>query len=343
MTETTTDVTKSLTIPQPGATGWARLRHWAIETPIIQFVALVALIVVLVVMIPAFITRPQASIAILVIASLLALAAMGQTLVVILGGLDLGIAGYITFGAMIASNATSRLGWPVPVAFLVTLMVCGGFGAIVGWLCHRLRIQPLVMTLGVGAILTGGSMFLAKGDYNGQPPQELRSLAQLTGTTFGLPIPPVLFIVVGLGVLLWLFLAKTSAGRKLYATGVNPRAAALARIKTSLVWTIVFAFSGALAGVAGIFIAAFGSGWSQSIGDPYLFAGLAAVLVGGTTFGSVRGSFTRTAIGALILTIVSTLIVSRGLAEAQSRIVYGIIILAVVALYGRERHVRDRF
>ena len=67
------------------------------------------------------------------------------------------------------------------------------------------------------------------------------------------------------------------------------------------------------------------------------------MLVGGTTFGSVRGSFTRTALGALILTVVATIITSRGLAEAQSRIVYGVIILAVVALYGRERHVRDRF
>jgi len=124
---------------------------------------------------------------------------------------------------------------------------------------------------------------------------------------------------------------------------VNPRAASLSRVNTSVVWTAVFAASGALAGVAGMFIASFGSGWAQTIGDPYLFSGLAAVLVGGTTFGSVHGSFTRTALGALILTLVSTIIVSRGLAEAQSRIVYGVIILAVVALYGRERHVRDRF
>lgn len=343
MTEPTQGITQSLNIPQPAATGWAKFRRWAVETPFIQLLVLVALIVILVVTIPAFVARPQAAVAILALASLLALASMGQTLVVILGGLDLAITGYITFGAMIASNATSRLGWPVPLAFLVTIVVCGAIGALVGWLCHRLKIQPLVMTLGVGAILTGGSMFIANGDYNGQPPQELRSLSQLIGTTFGLPIPPVIVIVVILGILLSVILAKTSVGRKLYATGINPRAADLTRIRTSVVWTAVFATSGALGGVAGIFIAAFGSGWAQSIGDPYLFAGLAAVLVGGTTFGSVRGSFTRTAIGALILTVVSTLIISRGLAEAQSRIVYGVIILMVVALYGRDRHVRDRF
>ncbi|WP_431778971.1 ABC transporter permease [Microbacterium aurantiacum] len=343
MTEPSTGVTRSLTVPLPPARGWARARRWAVETPFVQVVVLIALAAVLVSLIPAFVARPQAAVAILVLASLLALAAMGQTLVVILGGMDLAVAGYILFGAMIASNATSRLGWPTWFAVVVTVAVCGGIGALVGWLCHWLHIQPLVLTLGVGAILAGGTMFLVNGDYNGQPPEDLRSLAQLTGTTFGLPIPPIIVVVVLLGVLLWLILSRTSVGRSLYATGVNPRAAALTRVRTGAVWTGVFALSGALAGIAGMFIAAFGSGWAQGTGDPYLFSGLAAVLVGGTTFGSVRGSFTRTALGALILTVVATIITSRGLAEAQSRIVYGVIILAVVALYGRERHVRDRF
>ncbi|WP_435526704.1 ABC transporter permease [Microbacterium aurantiacum] len=343
MTEPSTGVTRSLTVPLPPARGWARARRWAVETPFVQVVVLIALAAVLVSLIPVFVARPQAAVAILVLASLLALAAMGQTLVVILGGMDLAVAGYILFGAMIASNATSRLGWPTWFAVVVTVAVCGGIGALVGWLCHWLHIQPLVLTLGVGAILAGGTMFLVNGDYNGQPPEDLRSLAQLTGTTFGLPIPPIIVIVVLLGVLLWLILSRTSVGRSLYATGVNPRAAALTRVRTGAVWTGVFALSGALAGIAGMFIAAFGSGWAQGTGDPYLFSGLAAVLVGGTTFGSVRGSFTRTALGALILTVVATIITSRGLAEAQSRIVYGAIILAVVALYGRERHVRDRF
>ncbi|MDF2573106.1 MAG: hypothetical protein K0S05_18 [Agromyces sp.] len=344
MTEpTTAPVTRSLTAPMPSPAGWLRFRNWAVRTPFIQFLVLIALSAVLVALVPAFIARPQAAIAVLVLASLLALAAMGQTLVVILGGLDLAIIGYVTFGAMIASNATSRLGWPVPIALLVVLLVCGGVGAGVGWLCHRFRVQPLVVTLGVGVMLAGGSMFLANGDYNGQPPQELKSLAQLSGTTFGLPVPPVIPIVIVLGVLIWIVLAKTSAGRKLYATGINPRAAELTRINATVVWTSVFALSGALAGVAGMLIAAFGSGWSQSIGEPYLFSGLAAVLVGGTTFGSINGSFTRTALGAVILTVLSTIIVSQGLTESQSRIVYGLIILGVVALYGRERHVRDRF
>lgn len=336
-------VTRSLTTPSPPPGRSRRVRRWAVEGPAIQFLVLLILAGVLTALVPAFLQRPQAWVSLLVIAALLALASMGQTLVVILGGLDLAITGYVTFGAMMVSNATSRLGWSTWATLLVVLVVTAGIGALIGWLCARFRIQPLVMTLGFSAVLTGGSMFVANGDYNGQPPQDIKSLTQLTGKTFGLPVPPIVFIVVVLGVILWLVLSKTAAGRRLYATGINPRAADLTRIRTGVVWTLVFAISGALAGVAGMFIAAFGSGWSQSIGDPYLFSGLAAVLVGGTTFGSVRGSFTRTAIGALILTLVSTIIVSQRASQAQTEIVYGIIILIVVAIYGRERRVRDRF
>ncbi|TJY69431.1 ABC transporter permease [Arthrobacter sp. CAU 1506] len=321
---------------------WSRTRTLVLQQPILQMLVLAVIVAWLVATVPG-IANLRSATALLIIASLLALAAMGQTLVVILGGLDLAIPGYVIFGAFVAANLAGGQGWPVPVAFLVTIAVCGGLGAAIGYLCHRLRVEPLMMTLGMGAVITGGTLFLTHGNYAAAPPDSLRALAGVTSKTFSLPIPPIILIVAAAAVLLWLGLTRTPAGRSLYATGINVRAAKLTRINTTAVWTIVFAASGALAGIAGMFIASFSSGWAQSIGEPYLFSGLAAVLVGGTTFGSIRGSFTRTLLGALILTGLSTIIVSNGLAEAQSRIIYGAIILMVVALYGRERHVRDRF
>lgn len=341
MTDTTSH-TASLTAPAPPPRRWERFRTWVFEVPALQIVVLVALTTWLIVTVPAFLA-PRPIGAILVIACLLALAAMGQTLVVILGGLDLAVPGYILFGAFVASNLAGKLALPLPLAFALVIGVCGGIGALIGWICHRFTVQPLVVTLGIGATLTGATQFLAQGDYSNAPPEALRKIAGITGTTFGIPLPPIIPIVVICAVLLWVFLNRTTAGRKLYATGINPRAARLTRVDTTKVWTLAFAASGALAGMAGMLIAAFGSGWSQTVGEPYLFAGLAAVLVGGTTFGSIRGSYTRTVLGALILTVLSTIIIGYGLSEAQSRIVYGAIILAVVSLYGRERHVRDRF
>ncbi|WP_417564778.1 ABC transporter permease [Microbacterium sp.] len=344
MAESTTGVTRSLTTPPPAPNVSAKFRGGLVQWPVLQIVLLIALALWLVISIPA-ILRPNSLKSVLIIAALLALASLGQTLVVILGGLDLGIPGYILFGAFAAANLTdpAKVGWPLAVALLVMIAVCGGIGAFVGWASHRYRIQPLVLTLGVSAMLSGTTLFFSGADISSVPPLELRALTQVQSTTLGIPTPPIVVIVIALGIVLWLFLSRTAAGRRLYATGVNPRAAGLTLVNTSRIWTLVFALSGVFAGFAGVFIASFHSGWSQTDGDPYLYSGLAAVIVGGTTFGSIRGSFTRTIIGALILTALSTIIVSNGLAEAQSRIIYGAVILVVVALYSRDRHVRDRF
>ena len=335
-------ITTSLTTPQP-PDRWARFRAAAMQRPVLQLVVLVAIAIWLVVLVPSLPSNPRAITSLLVVAALLAFAAMGQTLVVILGGLDLTIPGYIMFGALLAVDGTAKLGLPLPIAALATVVVCGGVGAFLGFACHRWAISPLVITLGAGAVLSGLAFFLSGGDYGKPAPDALRALASAGSTTFGLPVPPVIFIVLGCAIVIWLVLTRTSVGRRFYATGVNPRAADLARINTSATWTTVFALSGALGGLAGIFIAGFGAGWSQGMGDPYLFTGLAAVLVGGTTFASQRGSFTRTLIGALILTLLSTLVLAYRLKEEQGLILYGAIIIAMVAIYGRERHVRDRF
>src|SRR5699024_4988786 len=216
-------------------------------------------------------------------------------------------------------------------------------GAFVGFVSYRYSIQPLVLTLGVSAALTGGTLFLADSDLSWSPPESMRQLTGVTSTTFGLPVPPLIIIVILLAILLWLFLTRTATGRRLYATGTNVRAAGLTGIRTGAMWTSVFAMSGISSGLAGMLLASFTSGWSAEIGEPYLFTGLAAVLLGGTTFGSIRGSYTRTVLGALILTLLSTIVLSSGLNDGQSRIIYGLVIIGVLVIYGRERHVRDRF
>ncbi|HXE55949.1 MAG TPA: hypothetical protein VN541_23185, partial [Tepidisphaeraceae bacterium] len=118
---------------------WSRTRMLVLQQPILQVVVLAVIIAWLLATVPG-IANLRSATALLVIASLLALAAMGQTLVVILGGLDLAIPGYVIFGAFVAANLAGGQGWPVPVAFLLTIAVCGGLGATIGYLCHRLRV-----------------------------------------------------------------------------------------------------------------------------------------------------------------------------------------------------------
>ena len=157
----------------------------------------------------------------------------------------------------------------------------------------------------------------------------------------GFQIPPVVVIWGAVAIGMAVFLHRTAAGRRLYATGANPRAAELAGIATKGVWVGVFAGSAVMSTLVGCLLAGF-AGADQTIGDPYLFSGLTAVIVGGTTFMGARGDYTHTVVGALILTVLTTVLVGKGYDQADQQIIFGVLILLVVAGYGRDRRLRDR-
>jgi ribose transport system permease protein len=277
----------------------------------------------------------------LTLAALLALAALGQTLVMILGGLDLSIPGFIVMGAIVVSELYGTHGWPSVVAIAVPVLVAAGMGAVTGWICHRHRIQPLIVTLGVGALASGGAIAWTGGSLTGTAPAVLTDISSPASATFGLDVPPIVAITGVVTIVMAVVLHRTVAGRRLYATGANPRAAGLARVPTGRVWIAVFAASAAIAALVGILLAGF-SGADQSIGDPYLFQGLTAVIVGGTTIMGARGDYTHTVVGAVTLTVLTTILVGNDVDQATNQIIFGLLILAVVAGYGRDRRLRDR-
>jgi ribose transport system permease protein len=136
------------------------------------------------------------------------------------------------------------------------------------------------------------------------------------------------------------YLHGTVSGRRLYLTGANPRAAGLALVRTRRIWVGVFAASALTSALVGVLLAGF-AGADPSIGDPYLFQGLAAVIVGGTALMGARGDYTHTVVGALILTELTTILVGRGYDYADQQIILGLLILVVVAGYGRGPRLRD--
>ena len=211
-----------------------------------------------------------------------------------------------------------------------------------GAICHYLRVQSLVVTLGMSSVLIGGVVVATKASMLGIPPTSLSSWTSVLGTTFDISVPPVVVIAVALVGATWLFLTRTGAGRQLYATGANPVAANGILIPTGRIWIGAFAFGGAFTGLAGILIAGFSSGACVSTGDPYFYSGLAAVLVGGTALGAAQGAFFRTVLGALTLTGLTTILSGLGLGEGDTRILYGVAIILVVLAYGRGRRLRDR-
>jgi ribose transport system permease protein len=277
----------------------------------------------------------------LTLGALLALAALGQTLVMILGGLDLSIPGFIVMGAIVVYQLYGGDGWPALGAIAIPVGIAAALGAATGWICHRYRIQPLIVTLGVGGLVAGGAVAWTQGDVAGAAPSFLTDISSPASRTFGVDIPPIVVITGAVAGILAVIMHRTVAGRHLYATGANPRAADLARINTGRVSVAVFAASAVSATLVGILLAGY-SGPDQTIGDPYLFQGLTAVIVGGTTIMGARGDYTHTVVGALILTALTTILVGNDVDQATNQIIFGVLILLVVAGYGRDRRLRDR-
>ena len=310
------------------------------RAPVLQLVALVALFLYGAATIDGFSSEITVD-SMMVLAALLGLAALGQTLVLILGGIDFSVPGHIAMGAIVVSELYGARGWSGPLAIVLVAVAAALLGAATGWICHRWRIQPLIVTLGIGAISAGAAVAWTQGHLTGAAPPFLTTLTTATGTTLGLSIPPVVALWAFAALAVAVLLHRTAAGRRLYATGANPRAAGLARIATKRVWVFVFAASACLSALTGCLLAGF-AGADQTVGDPYLFTALTAVIVGGTTFMGARGDYTHTVVGALILTVLTTILVGKGYSQADQQIVFGVLILLVVAGYGRDRRLRDR-
>ncbi len=308
--------------------------------PLIQAAVFLAALAYGAIALPGFLNWPSIR-SMLVLASLVGLAALGQTLVVLLGGFDLSVSGFIVFTALILSQLISV--WDIPFWVGMVLLVGGSIvlGGLSGWLCHRYKANPMIVTLAMGTLAVGLVQLQIGGAVTGTVPQGLKQLSAPIATTFGLPVPPIVFIWLVVAVLMWLFLTRTVPGRKLYATGANERAASLALTRTRWVWVGVFAFSALAAALAGVLLSGFVGSVNTSFGDPYLFQSLAAVIVGGTAFGG-PGDYWRTVGGAILLVVLNTVLAGIGVHGADQSIVYGVIILLAVILYGRQRRLRDR-
>jgi ribose transport system permease protein len=277
---------------------------------------------------------------ILVLAAPLGLAAAGQTFVILVGGFDLSVSGVIVASALMITTLQGTLHISLTVAIVIAVLGAGILGALVGMICHRFRIQPLIVTLAMGTIAVGLVQTQTNGLTAGGAPNWLSNLALPTGKTFGLPIPPYVSIWIVAAIALAIFLHRTPAGRRLLAAGANPAGAEFSLISTRRVWTLVFAFSAMASALVGILVAGADGSVSGTSGDPYLFGSVVAVIVGGTVLGG-PGDYTRTVVGALFVTVLNVVLVGHGASQATQDIVYGAVILFAVSLYGRERRLRD--
>ena len=269
------------------------------------------------------------------IAAFLGFAAAGLMAVILLGHIDLSVPWTITTGAMMAASAGAAYGagWAIPAGLL-----CGALVGLVNGLgVAFLRIPSMIFTLGVNAVLQG-LMVLYTG---GHAPQHaatalMRDLA--VGRTLGVPNAVLAWAAVSL--LVHLLLTRTVAGRYVYVIGNSERAAYLSGVRTAGMTVACFVACGMLAALAGVLLAGYSGNAYQAMGDPYLLPAIAAVVLGGTNILGGRGSYLGTIAGVVFIVLLQSMLAVLQMPEAGRQIIYGVLILAMLLLYGRSAKAR---
>lgn len=316
------------------------------RSAVVGLIVLGALIVISSFTIDGFLSTANIK-AILLFAAFLGIASVGQTLVALLGGLDLSIP-FVIGSSNIGLLYLIGLGVPPWLALVVVLVIGAGIGLINGILSYRMQGQALILTLGMGFTVAGLTQILTSigsaffGNVFGTVPEWLRNLAAMNGETFGLAVPPAILLWILIAVIVIVGLRYTAYGRYVYALGGNRRAAKLIGISEFKYWTLAYTISGVFAALTGSLLLGWSGGGFIDVGDQYLFSTLAAVVIGGTSLMGGYGGYGFTVIGVLVLQVLSAFLIGIGLKYEWQQFIFGLLILPMVALYGRAPPIRSQ-
>jgi ribose transport system permease protein len=261
----------------------------------------------------------------------LGIVAAGQTLVMLTGGIDLSVASVATASAYLMATH-SMMGGVTAVAY--GLGVGLGVGLINGVGIALLRVQPLVMTLGTG-LMTEGMLVVYSQKVMAEGPHVPQFIEDLGAGKFAGVVPNDLFLWAPIAVLIILILRGTGYGRLLYAIGDNSEACHLSGIRVWRVLFVNYIVCGLLAATAGLVIVGGVDAADLSLADVYLLPSVAAVIIGGTSIFGGRGGYSGTIVGALILTVLNSILTLLDAPEPIRQILYGVIILLLAAAYTR--------
>lgn len=270
----------------------------------------------------------------LVFASFIGFAALGQTLVILGGGLDLSVPWLMAFGGMQLAIWAGD-GMPSGIAIVLLLTIGALIGTVNGLGVTMLRIPPIIMTIGVGGLVQGYLMYVGlNASSAASAPEAAEKLVD--GRLLGIPAVLIVWLAAALATA-WL-LRRTVFGRSLYAAGSNDVVARLAGTRVAAVRVVTYAVSGATSTFAGILLAGYIGQAYLDMGAPYLFSSIAAVAIGGASILGGSGSYWGTVAGVGTLTVLASLLPSFNLDPATLNVVYGLVILLAVGASRLARH-----
>jgi ribose transport system permease protein len=294
---------------------------------VLAYVAMLALLFITGRFSPGFLSESNLR-STLVLAAFVGIVALGQTFVIIGGGIDLSLPWVLNCAAilmtLLANSQDISLVWVVPLV----LAGAAGVGLINGIGVALFGVPPIIMTLATNVILQGLILVYTGGSPTPAAPPAIEFLA--VGRLGAVPVIAVLWAV--LAVIASFLLSKAAFGRHLYALGTSAKVAEFSGVPTQRTTILTYVISGLTAALGGMLLTGYSGQAYLGMGDPYLFTSIAAVAIGGASILGGSGHYIGTIAGALVLTILSGLLPALNLSSGALLVVYGAVILLTVAV-----------
>lgn len=297
------------------------------------FVLLGVILILAQIFSPGYLALPHLS-GLLRLSSFLGLAAIGQTMVILTGGIDLSIANTITLANVLAAQIMMGSNQNIPLALAAVLAAGVVVGVVNGCGIKYLKIPPFIMTLGTNCVVQGIFMIITNGAPKGNSAPALSFLCNGTigGTVSGIVVLWLLISIICL-----LLLKKTPYGRKIYSVGSSLTASAFSGVNTGGVIFTVYILSAMIAAMTGFFLVGYTGTSYLDVGAGYTDSTIAAVIIGGTAITGGKGGYLGTVAGAVIMTVLNDILVIVNIPQAGRSIIQGGIIILLVLIYAREK------
>lgn len=259
--------------------------------------------------------------------SLNGILAVGVTYVLLTGGVDLSLGSLVALTGVVAACFAHPGTYPVIVPVLMGVLMGTACGAVNGLIITRGRVAPFIVTLGMMTVARGLALVIS----GGKPVSNLsRPFTQLGGDVLGLPIP--ILILLAVASLSWLFLGRTRLGRYVYAVGGNEHAARASGLNVTAIKMFAYTVCGALAGLAGVVLAARITTGQPNAGVAYELDAIAAAVIGGTSLSGGTGGVGGTVLGALLMGVINNGLDLLNVSSYYQQVVKGLIIVGAVWL-----------
>jgi ribose/xylose/arabinose/galactoside ABC-type transport system permease subunit len=295
-----------------------------------RFVPLLLLVVVFVLLslfIPYFFSLTN-FITILLQCSALAIMAIGETVVLITGGIDLSIPGVMALGAIFGAMYMKSGGNPL-VAIVIMLVIPTLLGAINGLSISRFNMIPFVVTLAMQAITSGAAIWVTNQISISGLPQVFTKT--MLANVWVIPVPVIIIFLAA--AIVQVFLTRSIWGRWLYATGTNLRTARVSGIPTARVLFLAYTFSGLMAGLAGVILTARLSSAGATMGkDSVVLDIVSSAALGGVSIMGGVGTALNAVIGAILITVISNVMNMANVSYYLTLVVKGLVVVVVVAI-----------